>query len=38
MTAQVMASAQGHPLLKDGVHLVSHEIEDESDWPGHSSH
>lgn len=38
VTAQVMESGQGNPLLKNGVHLISHEVEDESEWPGHSSH
>ncbi|XP_003384682.1 PREDICTED: uncharacterized protein LOC100635302 [Amphimedon queenslandica] len=38
ITAQVMEANQGNPLLKDGVHVVSHEVEDESEWPGHSSH
>ena len=38
VTAQVLESTQGNPLLKTGVKMVSHEVEDESDWPGHSSH
>lgn len=38
VTAQVIESSKGHPLLKDGIHVVSHEVEDESEWPGHSSH
>ncbi len=38
ITAQVMGTNQGNPLLKEGVHMVSHEVEDESEWPGHSSH
>ena len=38
VTAKVLASNQGNPLLKDGVHMISHEHRDESDyteWPGH---
>ena len=38
VTAQVIESSKGHPLLKDGVHVISHQVEDESEWPGHSSH
>ena len=38
VTAQVIESSKGHPLLKDGIHVISHEVEDESEWPGHSSH
>ncbi len=38
VTAKVLLANQGNPLLKDGVHLISHQHEDESDfteWPGH---
>lgn len=38
VTAKVLATSQGNPLLKDGVHMISHEHRDESDyteWPGH---
>lgn len=38
VTARVLHSNQGNPLLKDGVHVVSHEHQDESEyteWPGH---
>lgn len=38
LSATVLLSNQGNPLLKDGVHMVSHEHQDESDfteWPGH---
>lgn len=36
--ATVILSRQGNPLLKTGVHVLSHEHTDESDfteWPGH---
>ena len=36
--ATVILSRQGNPLLKTGVHVLSHEHMDESDfteWPGH---
>lgn len=36
--ATVIQSKQGNPLLKTGVHVLSHEHMDESDdteWPGH---
>ena len=36
--ATVILSKQGNPLLKTGVHVLSHEHTDESDfteWPGH---
>ena len=39
VTAKVLLSNQGNPMLKTGVHLISHQHEDESDfteWPGHS--
>ncbi len=38
VTAKVLLTNQGNPLLKDGVHLICHHHEDESDfteWPGH---
>ena len=38
VTAKALMSNQGHPLLKSGVHMLSHEHRDESDfteWPGH---
>ena len=38
VTAKVLHGNQGNPLLKDGVHVVSHEYQDESEWtewPGH---
>lgn len=38
ITAKVLLGNQGNPLLKDGVHVLSHEHQDESDcteWPGH---
>ena len=38
VTAQVLLTNQGNPVLKNGVHLVSHQHEDESDfteWPKH---
>ena len=39
VTAKVLLTNQGNPMLKTGVHLLSHQHEDESDfteWPGHS--
>ena len=36
--ATVILTKQGNPLLKTGVHVLSHEHTDESDfteWPGH---
>lgn len=38
VTAKVLHTNQGNPLLKDGVHMISHEHQDESEyteWPGH---
>ena len=38
VTAKVLHSNQGNPLLKDGVRMLSHEHQDESEyteWPGH---
>lgn len=38
VTARILHSNQGNPLLKDGVHMISHEHRDESEyteWPGH---
>lgn len=38
VTAKVLSTNQGNPLLKTGVHMLSHEHRDESDfteWPGH---
>ena len=38
VTAKVLLSNQGNPLLKNGVHTISHQHEDDSDfteWPGH---
>lgn len=38
VTARVLHANQGNPLLKDGVHMLSHEHQDESEyteWPGH---
>ena len=38
VTAKVLLTNQGNPMLKDGVHMLSHEHSDESDfteWPGH---
>ena len=38
VTARVLHTNQGNPLLKDGVHMLSHEHQDESEyteWPGH---
>ena len=40
VTAKVLHSNQGNPLLKDGVHVLSHEHQDESEyteWPGHGN-
>jgi len=37
VTAKVLRSDQGNPLLKTGIHIVSHQHVDESDfteWPG----
>lgn len=37
VTAKVLAKGQGTPLLKDGVKMISHEYQDESDfsdWQG----
>lgn len=37
LTAKVLKASQGNPLLKDGVHVLSHEHTDDSDfteWPG----
>lgn len=37
LTAKVLKSNQGNPLLRDGVHVISHQHTDESDfteWPG----
>ena len=39
LTAKVLKSNQGNPVLKEGVHVISHEHGDESDfteWPGFS--
>lgn len=39
LTAKVLKASQGNPLLRDGVHLLSHEHTDDSDfteWPGFS--
>ena len=39
VTAKVLKSSQGNPLLKTGIHLLSHEHSEESDfteWPGFS--
>ena len=39
VTAKVLAKGQGTPLLKDGVKMISHEYQDESDfsdWQGDS--
>lgn len=39
LTAKVLKTSQGNPLLKEGVHMVSHQHTDESDfteWPGFS--
>ena len=38
VTAKVLKTNQGNPLLKNGVHVISHEHTEESDfteWPGH---
>ncbi len=38
VTATVLGTNQGNPTLKAGVHVVSHEHSDETDfteWPGH---
>lgn len=38
VTAKVLLTNQGNPMLKNGVHMLSHQHEDESDfteWPGH---
>ena len=38
VTAKVLHTSQGNPLLKDGVHVVSHEHHEDSEnteWPGH---
>lgn len=38
VSAKVLLTNQGNPLLKTGVHMLSHEHTDESDfteWPGH---
>lgn len=38
VTAKVLHTNQGNPLLKDGVHVVSHEHHEDSEnteWPGH---
>lgn len=32
VTAKVLAKGQGTPLLKDGVKMISHEYQDESDF------
>lgn len=40
VTAMVLLTNQGNPLLKTGVHMLSHEHKDESDfteWPGHGN-
>lgn len=40
VTAKVLHGNQGNPLLKDGVHMISHEDHDESEWtewPGHTN-
>ena len=37
LTAKVLKTSQGNPVLKEGVRLLSHEHTDESDfteWPG----
>lgn len=37
VTAKVLKANQGNPLLKNGIHVLSHEHTDESDfteWPG----
>ncbi len=39
LTAKVLKANQGNPVLKEGVHMISHEHGDESDfteWPGFS--
>ena len=39
LTAKVLKNNQGNPVLKEGVHMLSHEHTDDSDfteWPGHS--
>lgn len=39
VTAKVLKNNQGNPVLKEGVHMISHEHTDDSDfteWPGHS--
>ena len=39
LTAKVLKTSQGNPLLKESVHVVSHQHTDESDfteWPGFS--
>ena len=38
VTAKVLHTHQGNPLLKDGVHVVSHEHSEDSEnteWPGY---
>ncbi len=38
VTAMVLGTNQGNPMLKTGVHVISHEHSEESDfteWPGH---
>ena len=40
VTAKILHTSQGNPLLKDGVHVISHEYHDDSEhteWPGHGS-
>ena len=40
VSATVLLTNQGNPLLKTGVHMLSHEHMDESDfteWPGHGN-
>ena len=39
LTAKVIKSSQGNPYLKEGVHVISHQHRDDSDfteWPGFS--
>ena len=39
VTAKVLKTNQGNPVLKEGVHMISHEHGDDSDfteWPGFS--
>ena len=41
VTAKILHTNQGNPMLKTGVHVLSHEHTEESDfteWPGHGNH